>query len=327
MKVFALTIYETTATANPQLVYPYQLTFFPYYQPAPAPYYQTAPHQKKTALDSYFRRYFDPYLSQEQNYYGYYFQYLFQFYFFKSSYFKGLTNWLTTSRQIIHTSICVRNHFTLNNLHCIFCCKFVIMIISIVSRVCPTAATIFPCTCQRKKDPGDILVVYGAISCPEGQTAATIQQILGRISAGLNIKTVALQLNRGATVANSVPAAFTSNYPKATISIVNPTDPNQCIDSTLLAPCTCSPSTTTCPSGTTVAEIQAVYSKIAPKTNLGNVVLNFPAASLTTIPTSLLGTNAATTIELIGPNTVNKSILLVYTNTHKIIVKMLDCYS
>jgi len=155
-------------------------------------------------------------------------------------------------------------------------------------------------------------VPYGIISCPEGQTAATIQQIFGQISAGFNIKTVTLQLSRGTNVANSIPLAFTSNYPTAAISIVNPADPNKCIDSTLLSPCTCSLSRTTCPPGTTIAQIQAAYSKIASNTNLGSVVFNFPAGSTTAIPKNLLGTNAATTIELIGSDATQKSLLRVH---------------
>ena len=184
----------------------------------------------------------------------------------------------------------------------------------LVSRVCPAVPTLFPCTCQRQKNTNGGLLLpefYGTISCPEGQTAATIQQILGQVSAGFNIKTVNLQLNRGSNILNSVPLAFTSNYPTATINIANPTDPNKCIDSTLLSPCTCSLSRTTCPSGTTIGQIQAAYSKIASNTNLGSVVLNFPASSYTKIPNDLLGTNAATTIELIGPDATKKTLLMV----------------
>ncbi len=161
------------------------------------------------------------------------------------------------------------------------------------------ALTILPCVCSRKK----LLfgAPFGAIVCPPGPTLAKIQIILAGIPAGLNIQSVTLNLNKGTNIANSIPAAFTTNYPAAAISIVHPLISTGCIDSSLLAPCTCFLDITTCPAGTTIAQIQAIYNKIAPNTNLGIVMLNLPAGATTTIPANLLGTNSANKIELIGP--------------------------
>jgi len=168
-----------------------------------------------------------------------------------------------------------------------------------VDNACPPALEILPCVCSRKKPLAG--TPFGSIICPPGLTASKVQIILAGISAGLNIQSVTLNLSKGTNIANSVPASFTTNYPAAAISIVHPLTTIDCIDSSLLAPCTCLLDITICPAGTTIAQIQAIYNKIAPNTNLGIVMLNLPAGATTTIPANLLGTNSANKIELIGP--------------------------
>jgi len=98
------------------------------------------------------------------------------------------------------------------------------------------ALTIFPCICSRKKLLAG--APFGAIICPAGLTAAKIQTILAGIPTGLNIQSVTLNLSKGTNIANIVPAAFTTNYPAAAISIVHPLITIESIDSSVLGSCT-----------------------------------------------------------------------------------------
>lgn len=106
-----------------------------------------------------------------------------------------------------------------------------------------------------------------------------------------------LFLPRGANNANSLGAKFLANYPQAKITIVSSKDTN-CIDSTILTPCTCTDGTITCPAGNSIAQIQAVFNRIAPNTNLGNVIIYLPPGT-TKLPADFLFKNPANTIRLI----------------------------
>lgn len=68
---------------------------------------------------------------------------------------------------------------------------------------------------------------------------------------------------------------------------------------------------TTCPVGTKIAQIQAVFTKLPSNSNLGNVVLNFPLGATTAIPASVLGNNAAVGIEIIGPIGSNSVLTVI----------------
>jgi len=73
----------------------------------------------------------------------------------------------------------------------------------------------------------------------------------------------------------------------------------------LVPPCSCDGSGLQvkigCQAGTTLAQIQGVFNNLPANSNLGDVVLNFPPGAATSIPKSLLGNNAAYTIEVVGP--------------------------
>lgn len=86
-----------------------------------------------------------------------------------------------------------------------------------------------------------------------------------------------------------------------------------CPSTASLAPCACDGSglqaKITCPAGTTLTRIQDVFKGLPPNSNLGDVILNFPSGAITSIPESILGNNAAYTIEVVGP--AEPSILTV----------------
>jgi len=88
----------------------------------------------------------------------------------------------------------------------------------------------------------------------------------------------------------------------------------QCPSAELLTPCTCGVAagdnvgTITCPAGTTLEEIHTAFHNVPRNSILGNVVLNFPAGTPTSIPHSFLG-NPATNIKLIGPPVNSESPL------------------
>jgi len=85
-----------------------------------------------------------------------------------------------------------------------------------------------------------------------------------------------------------------------------------------LAPCTCELGKTRCPPGTSIAQIQAVFNKIAPNTNLGTVVITVLPDATTVIPANILGSNGANQIQILGPPNINpKSQLTVFLNRHK----------
>lgn len=160
---------------------------------------------------------------------------------------------------------------------------------------CPLPRILLPCNCFRSRTPGALPA--GNIVCPF-MTAAQSLAVFSRVPAGLNIKSVTVTLPRGTSTGNSLGQLFLANYPQATVTIVSPKD-TSCIDSTLLAPCTCTGGTITCGAGNTLAQIQAVFNNIAPNTNLGNVVINLPPG-VSTIPANFFGKNPANTITLIG---------------------------
>jgi len=80
---------------------------------------------------------------------------------------------------------------------------------------------------------------------------------------------------------------------------------DHCSSTELLAPCSCSDTagatsiSITCPTGTTIVQIQNAFNILPANTKIGNVVLNLPAGDIT-IPANLIGRITADTISLIG---------------------------
>ena len=177
----------------------------------------------------------------------------------------------------------------------------------------------YPCSCTVSAPLYIGAVKFGTINCPAGLTAAETKKALSSIPAGFNIQAVTLNLRRGTNTANAVGSRFPLNYPQATITISNLNDGNTCVDSSLLAPCTCQSGIITCPSniaagsivpGTAVDQIKAIFNRISTNTNLGDVVLNFPAGDVA-IPANMLGSNSANTIQIISDAGTNNSKLRV----------------
>lgn len=183
-------------------------------------------------------------------------------------------------------------------------------------RACPPARILNPCSCLVRRV--QFFLPMGTIVCPEKTSAATAQAIFSNLRAGFRIYSVTLNLPQGAAIADYIPTIFKINYPAAVISAIYPTPPPpSCgLGGVLLSPCTCNPNnvgtvgTITCPAGATLTQIQTVFANIPPNTNLGNVVLNIPTEA-TVLPANLLGTNAASTIQLIGSNARTLSQLTV----------------
>lgn len=179
---------------------------------------------------------------------------------------------------------------------------------------CPDAKLMDPCSCSVTRKPGAPFAI-GNINCPANLTAADTKKTLSRIPAGYNIQTVTLILRPGTNKANAVGSLFQLNYPQATITIANPTDGNTCVDSSLLAPCTCEGGTITCPStiapgsivpGSAADQLKAIFSNIAPNTNLGDVVIRLPGdAGDVAIPANMLGSSTAKTIQVISAAATN----------------------
>lgn len=172
---------------------------------------------------------------------------------------------------------------------------FLVFVHWIGLKPCPLPRVLLPCNCFPTRTPGALPV--GNIVCPS-LTAAQSLAVFSRVPAGLNIKAVTVTLPRGTNSANSLGPFFLANYPQTTVTLVSPKD-TSCIDSTLLAPCTCNGGTITCGAGNSLAQIQAMFNNIAPNTNLGNVVINLPPG-VNSIPANFFGKNAANTITLIG---------------------------
>jgi len=59
-----------------------------------------------------------------------------------------------------------------------------------------------------------------------------------------------------------------------------------------------------CPSGTTIAQIQTAFAKIPMGKKIGKVVLNLPSGA-NAIPINLLGQRAVESIQLIGAGNTN----------------------
>jgi len=86
-----------------------------------------------------------------------------------------------------------------------------------------------------------------------------------------------------------------------------------CPSAALLAPCTCilppgdQVCTFTCPPGTNFGQITDAFNNVPENSNIGNIILHLPTgtnsinSTNSTIPASILGTNAASTIKLICP--------------------------
>lgn len=125
----------------------------------------------------------------------------------------------------------------------------------------------------------------------------------------------------------------TQNPPKQFQPLMNPSKPvsflvdgiaydSTCPDAALLVPCKCTiPKgakvvTASCPEGSSLLEIMNAFTHFSTPLsfqygNIGNVVIYFPAAAETIIPTRFLGNSKPETVKIIGPATKDLSKLKV----------------
>lgn len=125
------------------------------------------------------------------------------------------------------------------------------------------------------------------------------------------------------TLKNPPKGLLPGNFPNPVLLLVDGIayDSN-CPAAALLGPCKCTiPKgdkvvTVTCPEGSSMLEIMTAFTYFSVPIltiygNIGNVIVNFPAATETIIPTRFLGNSFAQTIKIIGPATKELSKLKV----------------
>lgn len=123
-------------------------------------------------------------------------------------------------------------------------------------------------------------------------------------------------------ILQSPPKGLPANFPKPIRVLVDGVAYNsECPPTEFLEPCKCSVPqgdkvvTVNCPEGSSMLEIMNAFTISIPLTfsyrNIGNVIIHFPAATDTIIPTRFLGNDNPETVKLIGPATKELSKLKV----------------
>lgn len=121
------------------------------------------------------------------------------------------------------------------------------------------------------------------------------------------------------------PKGWPGNFPQPVLVLVDGIAyDSKCPGAALLEPCKCATPkgdkvvTATCPEGSSMLEIMTAFTYFSGYGNIGNVIVHFPSATETIIPTRFLGNSFAQTIKIIGPSAKELSKLKVYLSSKSV---------